>query len=156
LAPKWETALSLFSKDTAKRYRNGSRTKFRNLSITSSGVARGGQVGARALGRRPWGRNSTLFAAILNVFLSRNLDQSKLKNVYFLRKNCKNRLSIEGSALELCLPPAETPALLLPPTITTLSSLFLVLNAFYSAQKKKQVTSAKFCLSFFRIFASIF
>jgi len=28
----------------------------------------GGQVGARFLGRRPWGRNSTLFAVILNVF----------------------------------------------------------------------------------------
>jgi len=37
-----------------------------------SGVARG-QVGARALGRRSWGHNSTLFAVILNVLLSRNL-----------------------------------------------------------------------------------
>jgi len=36
--------------------------------------------GARALGRRPWGRISTLFAVILSVFLSRNLDQSMLKN----------------------------------------------------------------------------
>jgi len=45
-----------------------------------SGVARE-QVGARTLGRRPWGpwgrrHWSTLFALILNVFLSRNLDQS--------------------------------------------------------------------------------
>jgi len=38
------------------------------------------QVGARALGRRPWGRNSTLFAVILNVFLSRNLDQFRPKD----------------------------------------------------------------------------
>jgi len=29
-----------------------------------SGVAGGGQVGARTLGRRPWGRISTLFAVI--------------------------------------------------------------------------------------------
>jgi len=29
-----------------------------------SGVARGGQMGARTLGRRPWGRTSTLFAVI--------------------------------------------------------------------------------------------
>jgi len=38
-----------------------------------SGVARGGGMrpGAEALGS-----NSTLFAVILNVFLSRNLDQS--------------------------------------------------------------------------------
>jgi len=41
---------------------------------------RGGQVGARTMGHRPWGRNSTLFANILNEFLSRNLDQSMLKS----------------------------------------------------------------------------
>jgi len=37
-----------------------------NLIPIASGVARGGggQVGARALGRRPWGRNSTFFAVI--------------------------------------------------------------------------------------------
>jgi len=34
-----------------------------------SGVARG-QVGARALGRRPWGRTSTLFARLQNAFLA--------------------------------------------------------------------------------------
>jgi len=60
----------------------------------------------------------------------------------FWKKNCKNRLSVGGSALE---PPfasggwglsPHTAALLFPPTITTLSSLFLVLNAFYSAQKQ--------------------
>jgi len=34
-------------------------------SSASSGVAREwGQVGARALGRRPWGRTCTLFAVI--------------------------------------------------------------------------------------------
>jgi len=33
-----------------------------------------GEGGQRALGRRPWGRNSTLFAVILNVPISRNLD----------------------------------------------------------------------------------
>jgi len=38
-------------------------------------------VGARALGR-----SSTLFTVILNVFLSRNLDQSMLKNGYFWEK----------------------------------------------------------------------
>jgi len=47
-------------------------------SAVASGVASGGQVGAHALGRRSWGRNSTLFAVILNAFLSRNLDQSML------------------------------------------------------------------------------
>jgi len=37
LAPKWETALSVFPKDTAMRYRIGSRTKFRNLDILFKG-----------------------------------------------------------------------------------------------------------------------
>jgi len=45
-----------------------------------------GKVEARALEGRPWERNSTLFAVILNVLLSRNLDQNMLKNAYFLGK----------------------------------------------------------------------
>jgi len=57
-------------------------------------------VGARALGRKPWGRISTHFAVIQKRVLSRNLDQSMLKNAYFLEKVCKNRLSVGGSAPE--------------------------------------------------------
>jgi len=60
----------------------------------------------------------------------------------FWEKNCKYRLSVGGSTPEplfasggLGLRPL-TPALLLPPTITTLSSLFLVLNTLYYAQKR--------------------
>jgi len=49
----------------------------------------GGQVGARALGR-----NNT-FCNILNMFLSRNLDQSMLKMRIFWEKSCKNRLAPE-------------------------------------------------------------
>jgi len=54
------------------------------------------------------------------------------KKAYFGEKNCKNRLSVGGSAPE---PPfasggwgwsPQTPALLLPLTITTLSSAFLL------------------------------
>jgi len=52
--------------------------------LKASGVASGG---------RPCGRKSTLFAVILNVFLSRNLDQIMLKNAYFF--------SVGGSAPEL-------------------------------------------------------
>jgi len=33
-----------------------------------SGIAKGGQVGARALGRRPWGCTSTLLQAFKNAF----------------------------------------------------------------------------------------
>jgi len=69
-----------------------------------------------ALGAMPWGRNSTLFTVILNVFLSRNLDQNMLKNAYFYEKTVKIV--------------SASDALLLPLTIITLSSLFLVLNAF--------------------------
>jgi len=51
------------------------------------------QVGACALKRRPWGVHqqiSTLFAVILKHILSRNLDQSMLKNAnFFLEKTTK-------------------------------------------------------------------
>jgi len=47
-----------------------------------------------------------------------------LKNVYFMEKYCKNRLSSGGWG------GSQTPASLLLSTITTLSSLFLALNAF--------------------------
>jgi len=99
-------------------------------------------VGARALRRRPWGRNSTLFAVILNVLLNRNLTKVCLKMRIFLGKNCKNHLSVGtpeppfASGVWELLP--QTPALLLPLTITTLSSLFLVLNEFYFAQKRNK------------------
>jgi len=69
-------------------------------------------VGAHAMGR-----NSTLVAIILHAFLSRNLDQSMLKNAYFLEKNCKNCLSVPNRRL----PPAagssapRTPALIPDP-----------------------------------------
>jgi len=63
-------------------------------------------VRERALGRRTWGRNSTLFAVILNVFLSRNLDQIMLKNAYFLGKNCKSRLIVRAPPPNPRLPPA--------------------------------------------------
>jgi len=100
------------------------------MDVKDSGVAKGGgdQVEAHALGRRPWGRNSTLFAVILNVFLIRNLDQSMLKNVYFLVKNCKNRLTSLPWRLGLHTDPCVvTPAYYYK---------FLVLNTFYSAQKR--------------------
>jgi len=64
--------------------------------VADSGVVRGrGQVGARALRA-----HSTLFAVILNVYLSRNLDQSMLKNAYFLEKTLKIVSASRGSALE--------------------------------------------------------
>jgi len=54
--------------------------------------SKGGQVGARAQGRRPWERTSTLFAVILKRILSRNLDKSMLKTAYFFGKRCKKLL----------------------------------------------------------------
>jgi len=73
-------------------------------------------VRARALGRRPWGRNSTLFANILNVFLSSR---------------------------------HQIPVLLLPPTITTLSSSFLVVNVFYDfIPLKKEPSNYSKCSAF--------
>jgi len=77
-----------------------------------------------------------------------------LKNAFF-GKNAKNRLSDGGSAPEPLFASGgwgfrpQTTALLLPPTMTTLSNSFLALNAFYYPQKKK-----KFC--FFQAFVPIF
>jgi len=87
-------------------------------------------VGERALGHRPWGRNSTLFAVILNVFLSRNLDRSMLKNAYFLGKTVKVVSALGAPPPEPLFASdgwglyPQASALLLLPTITTLSSSF--------------------------------
>jgi len=62
-----------------------------------------------------------------------------LKNAYFLKKDVKNRLSVGGSA----------PALLLPPTITTMSSSFLALIAVYYLQNRTNFASSKFLQLFF-------
>jgi len=99
-------------------------------------------VGARALGRR-------------QRILSRNLDQSMLKNAYFLEKDVKNRFSIGGLAPKPPLASGgrglrpQTPTLLLPPTITTLSSSFLALNAVYYLQKRTNFAYSKFLQPFF-------
>jgi len=102
----------------------------------------GGASGSTRPGAQALGTQQHTFAVILNVFLSRNLDQSMLKNASFWEKNCKSRLRVEGSAPEPPFasggwePRPQTSALLLPHTITTLLSLFLMLNAFYSAEKE--------------------
>jgi len=81
------------------------------------------------------GAQQQIFAVILNVFLRRNLDQNMLKNAYFLGKTVKIvSASFAFASSGWGLRP-QTPTLLLPPTITTLSSFFLVLNEFYFAQK---------------------
>jgi len=60
-----------------------------------------------------------------------------LKNTYFLEKTVKKRLSVGGSVPEIPFASSgwglrsQTQVLLLSPTITSLSSSFLMLNAFY-------------------------
>jgi len=116
-------------------------------------------MGARALGRRPWKRIGTLFAIIYKRVLSRNLDK-----VYALKYSTYfgGRLSVGGRALEppfafrrpaVC-PPA--PALLLSLTITTLSSSFLAINAFYHPQKKNKITAVIFLLLLLSHFCTYF
>jgi len=64
-------------------------------------------VGVRALRRRPWGAPAHFLHSFKNnnQKLSRNLDQSMLKNACFLEKIVKNRLCVGGSAPEPPLPP---------------------------------------------------
>jgi len=72
------------------------------------------------------------------------------KNAYFLEKYVKNRLCPRTPVgLRRQGAPPSDPALLPLPTITTLSSSFLALNAVYYVQKKN-----KFCI--FQIFSAIF
>jgi len=51
---------------------------------------------------------------------------------------------------------SSAPALLFSPTITTLSSSFLALNAFYSLEKEQNNYSKYSVFCFFRTFAPIF
>jgi len=104
--------------------------------------SKGGQVGARALGRRPWERNSILFAVILNVFLNINLDQSMLKNGYFCEKTGKNHLSIGGSAPNPCLPPAAGDSAPRPTCCSSRLYITAFVKCILFRSKKNQVTTA--------------
>jgi len=63
-------------------------------------------------------------------------------NMRIFGKHCKNRFSVGGSAPE---PPLAS-ALLHPPIITTLSGLFLALNAVSLPSKKNKITQANVLL----------
>jgi len=67
-----------------------------------------------------------------------------LKNAYFYEKKGKNRLSVGGMRPQTPVDlrrlggsALRPPHWLLPPNVTTLSSSFLALNAFYYIQKRK-------------------
>jgi len=114
----------------------------------SMGVGSRGQWRSKeAVGAHALGAQQQLFAVILNVFLSRNLDQSMLKYAYFLGKNCKNRLSVEGSAPE---PPFASEGWgLSPQTPRCYSPYYYKFVEFVSSvkcilfrSKKNQVTTA--------------
>jgi len=72
------------------------------------------------------GAHQHTFCSYLKMHLSRSLDQSMLKNAYFVAKDVKNRLSVGGSSPEPQFASGgwglrlEIPALLLPPTIAIL------------------------------------
>jgi len=95
-----------------------------------SGVASGGtRPGAQA-----WRAHQLSFCSYLKTRFEQKFRQSMLKNAYFLERICKIRLSVGGFVSEpplasggwkLC---TQTPALLLLPIITTLSSSFQALT----------------------------
>jgi len=80
-----------------------------------------------------------------------------LKNAYFLEKDIKNRLSKGGSAPEPPLASGDwgirpqTPALLLPHTITTLSKFISSTKCGLLPSKKNKFASSKFLQLFFTL-----
>jgi len=106
-------------------------------------------MGARALGRRPWERNSTLFAVILNVFLSRNVDQSipYLKMRIFLEKTIKSsqrrgiRLPNPRLLPEAEAPPPD-PGVVTPVYYYNFVELVSSANCILFRSKKNQVPTA--------------
>jgi len=62
-----------------------------------SGVASGEACGSTCPGAQALGAQQHTLCSHLNVFLSRNLDQSMLKNAYFLVKHCKI-VSVSGAS----------------------------------------------------------
>jgi len=87
--------------------------------------------------------------------------------IFWIRKKKKkkknyrelNRFSVGGPPLKPLFASGgwglshQTLTLLLPPTITALSSSFLVLNVFYYPKKKNKITTVNmFCFCFFRTF----
>jgi len=119
-------------------------------------------VGSHALGA-----HQHTFYSQLKRILSRNLDQSMLIKLHIFerekkKKKRKNHLSDWGSASEPLFASGgwglrfQTPTLLLPPTITILSSSLLSLNAFYYPKKEQNYYSkcsafafSTFCTYFF-------
>jgi len=103
----------------------GSNNKYRY----SSGVAsEGTHPGAQDLGVQ----QHTFCAVILNVFLSRNLDQSMLKNAYFWGESCKNRLRFGGS----------DPSVLTPACYYNFVEFVSSAKCIFFRSKKKQITTA--------------
>jgi len=105
---KQDKGLSSF---TLERYRSApASTKisggFGFSPARRGGRKGGGQVGACALGRRPWGRTSTRCKHLKTRF-KQKIRPNMLKNAYFLS------------------------------TITSLSSSFLALNAFYHTKRDR-------------------
>jgi len=74
-------------------------------------------VGARALGRRPWGQQHT-FCSYFKHVLSRNLDQSMLKMRNFEKKNVKIVSTSGAPPPNPRLPPAAWASLPDPRVIT--------------------------------------
>jgi len=119
-------------------------------------------VGARALERI-----STLFAVILKRVLSRNLDKSRLKNAYFLKKSCKNRLSVGSSAPEPPFasggrsPPRRRrsppdPRVVIPVCYFNFVEFVSCVKCVFLSSKRNKITPINFCFCFFRSLAPIF
>jgi len=101
----------------------------------------GSKWGLTILERRPWGHINNFFQPMIDAFLSRNLTKICLKYVFF-GKSYKSRRSVEAVGHRRLGASLPVPALLLLPTVTTLSNASLALNAFYCDRKRTKVTTA--------------
>jgi len=105
--------------------------------------SKGGSSGSTRPEAQVMGAQQHTFAVILNVFLSRNLDQSMLKNAYFLVKKI---VKIVSASFAVCLrrlgPPPPDPCVVTPPYYYNFVEFISCVKYILFRSKKNQVSTA--------------
>jgi len=104
----------------------------------------GGASGGTRLVAQDLGAHQQAFYSHLNTRFEQKFRTNYTLKCVFFEKKTKNNLSVEGSAPDPLFASGgwwlhpQTPVILLPFTVTILSSSFLTLNAFYYPQKRAE------------------